>query len=116
METFVDAATEGICATEGEGRKVSRAFISTSAGPRQRDRVSYSGETGKVDGALQVLIQNLDPLQTLCRTDWAQGEEIDVFFYRLKNAGSEAKAPMQMVYSILVVRKRRECGDYSTEG
>ena len=109
-----DAATAGIRATKGGGKKALQMLpihICRTTAERELviEVVSEHLETGDVEGALQMLIYNLDPppdphraLNTLCRTDWAQGEEIDVFFYRLKNAGSEAKAPMNMVCGVVV--------------
>ena len=109
-----DAATAATRTTDGGGKKSLQmlpAHICRTLAERELvvEVVAEHLETGDVERAFAVLIENLDPppdphraLQTLCRTDWAQGEEIDVFFYRIKNAGSEAKAPMRLICSVLV--------------
>ena len=108
-----DAATAGIRATDGGGKKALQMLpvhICRTLAERELviEVVSEHLDTD-VEAALSILIQNLDPppdphraLQTLCRMDWSQGEEVDVFFYKLKGAGTEAKAPMRMICSILV--------------
>ena len=94
-----EAATAGLRTTLKKAPQMLHICRTTAERELVIEVVSEHLETGDVDGALQVLIHNS---RSSCRTDWARDEEVDVFFYRLKNAGSEAKAPMKMVYSVLV--------------
>ena len=80
-----DAATAGIRATEGGGKKALQmlpAHVCRSLAERELvvEVVAEHLETGNVERGFQVLIQNLDPppdshraLQTLCRTGTGRG-------------------------------------------
>ena len=105
---FLSAVTP-VMEKEGEAKIVQLlpSFICRRPAERQLVREVVE-ETGKVDEAFKILIENLDPpidpqseMLKLCRSDWQPGQQVDDFFYQLKGAAEKAKAPLHLACLIL---------------
>ena len=85
--------------------------------------VGENSEAADLDVAFETLINQIDPpkdphraLRELRKTDWQAGENVDDFFYRMKDLALEAKTTMTLACSIFRSYGRGSCILYTGWG